>query len=104
MKEEYWTTKNGDNLAVSDMDEEHVRHCLRMMIRRDRERKEKLRECDATASNDITLLLFTALVYIVHRAICNAGSASSATQLDGKGAQDDSLRLLFCFLYNFINH
>jgi len=54
MKEEYWTTKNGDNLAVGDMDEEHVKHCLRMMIRRDRERQEKFaasNECDATEAD-----------------------------------------------------
>jgi hypothetical protein len=54
MKEEYWTTKNGDRLAVSDMKEDHVRHCLRMMIRHDRDRQEEAdawNGCDATEAD-----------------------------------------------------
>lgn len=36
-KEEYWTMKDGTEIAVGDMEEEHVRNALRMVIRRHRE-------------------------------------------------------------------
>lgn len=55
MKEEYWTTKKGKRIAVSDMDEDHVRHCLRMLIRYGNERKEEAddiwNQCDANESD-----------------------------------------------------
>jgi hypothetical protein len=44
--EEYWRTKDGEVIAVSDMDEDHAKNCLRMLIRRDREE-----ECDATEAD-----------------------------------------------------
>jgi len=40
MKEEYWTTKDGQKIAVGDMTDEHVRNTLRMIIRKAREMKE----------------------------------------------------------------
>jgi hypothetical protein len=54
MKEEYWTTKKGKRIAVSDMDEDHVRHCLRMLIRYDADRQDEAdiwNECDATEAD-----------------------------------------------------
>jgi hypothetical protein len=36
MKEEYWTTKDGKQLAVSDMTETHVKNLLRKLIREGR--------------------------------------------------------------------
>ena len=35
-KEEYWTTKDGQKIAVGDMTLEHLRNVLRMLIREDR--------------------------------------------------------------------
>jgi CRISPR/Cas system CSM-associated protein Csm2 small subunit len=40
--EEYWTTLDGRRMAVGDMDDQHVRNALRMVIRRDRKRKARL--------------------------------------------------------------
>lgn len=37
MQEEYWTTKEGKKMAVSDMTEEHVKNVLRMIIRNSEE-------------------------------------------------------------------
>ena len=34
MKEEYWTTKEGKKIAVGDMDIEHLRNTLRMLLRK----------------------------------------------------------------------
>ena len=41
MQEEYWTTKDGKKIAVGDMDEQHVRNALRMVLRKKREWFEK---------------------------------------------------------------
>ena len=41
MQEEYWTTKDGEKIAVGDMDEQHVRNALRMVLRKKREWFEK---------------------------------------------------------------
>lgn len=35
--DEIWTTRDGRNVAVGDMDENHVRNALRMVLRRRRE-------------------------------------------------------------------
>ena len=49
MKEEYWITRNGETIAVGDMDEDHVRNCLRMLIRRQEEdNDDAYNQCDAT--------------------------------------------------------
>lgn len=39
MKDEQWTMKDGKEIAVSDMSEEHVKNILRMLIRLQRERE-----------------------------------------------------------------
>jgi hypothetical protein len=36
MKEEYWVGNNGIPIAVGDMTEEHIRNCLRKLIRENR--------------------------------------------------------------------
>jgi len=52
MKEEYWITKNGEAIAVGDMDEDHVRNCLRMLIRRQEEdNDDAYNQCDATEAD-----------------------------------------------------
>lgn len=30
----YWTTKDGRKLDIDEMDEQHVRNCLKMLVRR----------------------------------------------------------------------
>jgi len=37
IKDEIWTTKEGKEIYVCDMDEEHVRNVLRFIIRKQRE-------------------------------------------------------------------
>jgi hypothetical protein len=50
MKEEYWRTKDGQLIAVKDMDDNHLRSVLRMLIRKERERcDDAYSECDATS-------------------------------------------------------
>ena len=50
MKEEYWRTKDGQLIAVKDMDDNHLRNVLRMLIRKERERcDDAYSECDATS-------------------------------------------------------
>lgn len=39
--EEIWTTKDGREIPVGEMDVEHLRNTLRMLIRKGRERREK---------------------------------------------------------------
>lgn len=34
MQEEYWTKRDGTKIAVGDMDIEHLRNTLRMLIRK----------------------------------------------------------------------
>ena len=53
MKEEYWTTKKGERIAVGDMDEDHVRNCLRMLIRREEEgtNDDVYKQCDGTEAD-----------------------------------------------------
>lgn len=41
MKDEIWTKRDGTKIAVSDMDESHVRNALRMVIRNHRKLIEK---------------------------------------------------------------
>jgi len=36
MTDQYWQTKNGRNLAVGDMTEDHLRNVLRQLIREKR--------------------------------------------------------------------
>jgi hypothetical protein len=43
-KDEMWTMRDGTQIAVSDMEESHVRNALRMVIRHDRRRKERRAE------------------------------------------------------------
>ena len=38
MEDEVWTTKDGRELKVGDMNEHHVKNALRMVIRRERRR------------------------------------------------------------------
>lgn len=45
VREEYWTQKNGQRIAVGDMDETHVRNTLRMILKHARIRRER-RELD----------------------------------------------------------
>lgn len=40
--EEYWTKRDGTRIAVGDMDVEHLRNTLRMIIRKRRERVTRL--------------------------------------------------------------
>lgn len=40
-REEYWVTRRGNAIAVGDMDIEHVRNTLRMLIRKRREKEEE---------------------------------------------------------------
>lgn len=47
--DEIWTCKDGRKLAVGEMGEEHVRNALRLMLRRQREAKEKLSSPTASA-------------------------------------------------------
>ena len=52
MKEEYWITRNGETIAVGDMDEDHVRNCLRMLIRRQEEdNDDAYKQCDGTEAD-----------------------------------------------------
>lgn len=44
MDDEIWTTKDGRKIAVGDMDEQHVRNALRMVIRKRRESMAKLQQ------------------------------------------------------------
>lgn len=37
MMDEYWTTRDGRQIAVGDMTEQHAKNCLRMILRRNRE-------------------------------------------------------------------
>ena len=46
MQEEYWTTKDGKRIAVGDMDEQHVRNALRMVLRNRREERYDLAASD----------------------------------------------------------
>lgn len=39
--DEIWTTKDGTKIAVADMDEEHVRNVLRMLLRKARLKRER---------------------------------------------------------------
>ena len=39
-KDYYWTTKDGRKLNLDDMDENHLRNCLKLIIR-NKETKEK---------------------------------------------------------------
>jgi hypothetical protein len=41
MKEEYWKVKNGKEIAVGDMTEDHAKNALRLILKRDRLKKEK---------------------------------------------------------------
>ena len=41
MKEEYWETKDGRKIAVGDMEEDHVRNVLRLILRRKRQFEEQ---------------------------------------------------------------
>lgn len=39
MDEEYWTRRDGTKIAVGDMDVDHLRNALRMILRNRRERR-----------------------------------------------------------------
>jgi hypothetical protein len=41
-KEEYWTNKKGEKIAVKDMSEGYAKNVLRLLLRRMREGKEQL--------------------------------------------------------------
>ena len=45
--DEVWTTGNGRRIRVGDMDEQHVRNTLRMILRNRRKRAAKLAELKA---------------------------------------------------------
>jgi len=36
IKEEYWTMRNGERIAIGDMTESHAKNLLRKLIREDR--------------------------------------------------------------------
>lgn len=42
--DEVWTTRDGREIAVGDMEEQHVRNVLRMILRKRRERRERQAE------------------------------------------------------------
>lgn len=42
--DEIWTTKDGQKIAVGDMDEGHVRNALRLMLRNKRKDREVLQD------------------------------------------------------------
>ena len=44
MQEEYWITKDKKKITVADMDEQHVRNALRLMLKHRRELKEEYDE------------------------------------------------------------
>lgn len=44
MTDDIWTTRDGREIAVGDMDEDHVRNALRMVLRRRREKREQVME------------------------------------------------------------
>ena len=39
MKEEFWTQRDGTRIAVGNMDVEHLRNTLRMILRNQREQR-----------------------------------------------------------------
>lgn len=41
IQDEVWTTRDGREIAVGDMDESHLRSTLRIILRNARKRKEK---------------------------------------------------------------
>jgi hypothetical protein len=41
MADELWTTRDGTQIAVGDMDEDHVRNALRMILRKWREQAQR---------------------------------------------------------------
>jgi hypothetical protein len=55
--DEEWTMKDGSKIQVKDMDESHVRNCLRLVIRNLRSGKirratfEEMTGCDATEAD-----------------------------------------------------
>ena len=55
--DETWTMRNGKKIKVGDMDEEHARNSLRLMLRNLREgkikfaAKEDSADCDATEAD-----------------------------------------------------
>lgn len=42
MEDEIWTTRDGRKIAVGDMDEQHVRNTLRMILRNRRRMQERV--------------------------------------------------------------
>jgi len=42
MTEEYWIKENGNKIAVGDMDIEHLRNALRMIIRKHRRLRKNI--------------------------------------------------------------
>lgn len=45
--DEIWTTRDGRRLLVGEMDEQHVRDALRMVLRNARRRRDALAQLDA---------------------------------------------------------
>ena len=47
MTEQYWRTKDGNTIAVGDMDKNHLQNVLRMLIKKqiDKEDNEGWRDC-----------------------------------------------------------
>ena len=51
--DEYWTQLDGKKILVGDMDLNHLRNTLRMLIRNNRLAKEKLKQKDFTLNGDM---------------------------------------------------
>ena len=54
MPEVYWTMKNGQKINVDDMDEQHVRNSLKMVLRKLAKAKAELMS-KSVASRKVTL-------------------------------------------------
>lgn len=57
MQEEYWITKDKKKIAVADMDEQHVRNALRLMLKwkreEDTEEYDPYEDCYGLSISDI---------------------------------------------------
>jgi hypothetical protein len=68
--EEYWTKRDGTRIAVGDMDIDHLRNALRMIIRNHRRRTQAAARCllddtfdwevesDRQAHHNMSVLIF----------------------------------------------
>ena len=52
--EQFWTKRDGTRIAVGDMDIDHLRNTLRMIIRKERYRKMEILHSDEIDYRDIS--------------------------------------------------